>query len=273
MSRSASLQRREAVAQSLDHDVAIVTGAGRGIGRTIALSLAGEGAAVGVFARTAEEIAETAALISGAGGQALALRADVRDAAAVRAAVSQMASKFGPVTLLVNNAGTPGPAGVDWEVDPEEWFECIDVIVRGAFILCQAVVPGMIARGSGRIINVASNSGTRARPPLTATSIAKTALIRFSEGLALQLNEHGVRVFAIHPGIVRTRLLQSYGLQIPEELFADPDRAGSLCVRLASGRYDLLSGRFFGIDDDLDELLNRGSEIAARELYTLRLTV
>ena len=165
MSRSASLQRREAVAQSLNHDVAIVTGAGRGIGRAIALSLAGEGAAVGVFARTAEEIAETGALISGAGGRALALRADVRDAAAVRAAVSEMASKFGPVTLLVNNAGTPGPAGLDWEVDPEEWFECIDVIVRGAFILCQAVVPGMIARGSGRIINVASNSGTRARPP------------------------------------------------------------------------------------------------------------
>ena len=270
MSRSASLQRREAVAQSLDHDVAIETGAGRGIGRTIALSMAGEGAAVGVFARTAEEIAETAALISVAGGRALALRADVRDAAAVRAAVSEMASKFGPVTLLVNNAGTPGPAGLDWEVDLEEWFECIDVIVRGAFILCQAVVPGMIARGSGRIINVASNSGTRARPPLTATSIAKTALIRFSEGLALQLNEHGVRVFAIHPGIVRTRLLQSYGLQIPEELFAHPDRAGSLCVRLASGRYDLLSGRFVGIDDDLDELYYLTEAARSRHASSIR---
>ena len=170
-------------------DVAIVTGAGRGIGRAIALSLAAEGASVGVFARTEQEIAETAALISDA----------------------------------------------------------------------------------GRIINIASISGTRAFPPIIATSIAKTALIRFSEGLAAQLDVHGVRVFAVHPGVVRTRLLESYGLQLPEDWYVGPERAGSLCARLASGRYDVLSGRFLGIDDDLDELLNRADEIAARELYTLRI--
>lgn len=257
--------------RSLSHDVAIVTGAGRGIGRAIALSLAAEGAAVGVFARTEEEIAATAALISDRGGRAIALQLDVRDAAGVRAAVSETASRLGRVTLLVNNAGTPGPASLDWEVDPEAWFECIEVIVRGAFLLSQAVAPGMIARGSGRIINIASIAGTRAFPRITATSIAKTALIRFSEGLAAQLDEHGVRVFAVHPGIVRTRLFESYGFQLPEERFAGPERAGSLCARLASGRYDLLSGRFLGIDDDLEELLSRAGEIAARELYTLRL--
>jgi NAD(P)-dependent dehydrogenase (short-subunit alcohol dehydrogenase family) len=142
--------------QNLIHDVAIVTGAGRGIGRAIALSLAADGAAVGVLARTEQEI-------------------------------------------------------------------------------------------------------------------AKTALIRFSEGLATQLDGRGVRVFAVHPGVVRTRLLASYGLQLPEEWFVGPERAGSLCARLASGRYDALSGRFLGIDDDLDELLNRTDEIVARELYTLRI--
>ena len=257
--------------QSLSHDVAIVTGAGRGIGRAIALSLAAEGAAVGVFARTEEEITATAALISDAGGRAIALQLDVRDAAAVRAAAEETASRLGRVTLLVNNAGTPGPAGLDWEVDPEAWFECIEVIVRGAFLLCQAVTPGMIARGSGRIINIASISGTRAFPRITATSIAKTALIRFSEGLAAQLDGHGVRVFAVHPGIVRTRLLESYGFQLPEERFVGPERAGSLCARLASGRYDVLSGRFLGIEDDLEALLTRVGEITARELYTLRL--
>ena len=150
--------------RSLSHDVAIVTGAGRGIGRAIALSLAAEGAAVGVFARTEEEIAATAALISDRGGRAIALQLDVRDAAGVRAAVSETASRLGRVTLLVNNAGTPGPAGLDWEVDSEGWFECIEVIVRGAFLLSQAVTPGMIARGSGRIINIASIAGTRAFP-------------------------------------------------------------------------------------------------------------
>jgi NAD(P)-dependent dehydrogenase (short-subunit alcohol dehydrogenase family) len=259
--------------QDLSNDVAIVTGAGRGIGRAIALALAAEGAAVGVFARTEREIAETASLISGAGGRAIALPVDVKDAAMVRAAVEETAAKFGPVTLLVNNAGTPGPAGLDWEVDAEAWFECIEGTVRGAFLLCQAVVPGMVARRSGRIINVASLSGTQAFPPIIATSVAKTALIRFSEGQAVQLDPHGVRVFAVHPGVVRTRLLQSYGLQLPENWYVGPERAGSLCARLASGRYDRLSGRFLSIDDDLDELLSRADEIKARELYTLRIRV
>ena len=257
--------------QNLIHDVAIVTGAGRGIGRAIALSLAADGAAVGVLARTEQEIAETTALISNAGGRSIALPLDVRDVAAVRAAVAETARRLGPLTILVNNAGTPGPAGLDWEVDAEAWFECIEVIVRGAFLLCQAVVPGMLDRGSGRVINIASISGTRAFPPIIATSIAKTALIRFSEGLATQLDGRGVRVFAVHPGVVRTRLLESYGLQLPEEWFVGPERAGSLCARLASGRYDALSGRFLGIDDDLDQLLNRKDEIVARELYTLRI--
>jgi len=257
--------------ESLGTDVAIVTGAGRGIGRAIALSLAAEGAAVGVFARTAEEIAATAEQISEAGGRALALSVDVRDGAAVRAAASETEHQLGPVTLLVNNAGTPGPAGLDWEVDPQAWFECIDVIVRGAFLLSQAVVPGMIARGDGRIINIASITGIGPSPRITATSVAKTALIRFSEGLAVQLEAHGIRVFAVHPGVVRTRLLESYGLQIPEARFVGPERAGSLRARLASGRYDFLSGRFLGIDDDLEELRRRAGDIKARELYTLRL--
>jgi NAD(P)-dependent dehydrogenase (short-subunit alcohol dehydrogenase family) len=257
--------------QDLNHDVAIVTGGGRGIGRAIARSLAAEGAAVAVCARTEAEIAETAALISDAGGRAIAMKLDVKDARGVREVVEATTRQLGPATILVNNAGTPGPAGLDWEIDADAWFECVEVIVRGALLLCQATLPGMIARGSGRIINVASASGTRAFPPIIATSVAKTALIRFSEGLAGQLNGHGVRVFAIHPGVVRTRLLESYGLQVPDEWFVGPERAGTLCARLASGQYDALSGRFLGIDDDLDALLTRTDEIATRELYTLRI--
>ena len=255
----------------LGQDVAIVTGAGRGIGRAIALSLAAEGAAIGVFARTKEEIAATAALIDDAGGRAVALSVDVRDAAAVRAAVSETANRLGPVTVLVNNAGTPGPAGLDWEVDSEAWFECIEVVVRGAFLLAQAVAPDMIARGSGRIINIASISGTRAFPRIIATSVAKTALIRFSEGLAAQLDEHGVRVFAVHPGDCSNPAARVVWPPLPEERFVGPERAGSLCARLASGRYDVLSGRFLGIDDDLDALLGRIDDIVTRELYTLRI--
>ena len=96
-----------------------MTGGGRGIGRAISLSLAAEGAAVGVFARTEHEIAETAALISDGGGRAIARPLDVRDAAAIRIAVDETARQLGPLTVLVNNAGTPGPAGLDWAVDAE----------------------------------------------------------------------------------------------------------------------------------------------------------
>ncbi len=259
------------VGESLAGDVAIVTGAGRGIGRAIALSLAAQGAAVGVFARTTEEIATTAQLITDAGGRAVALQVDVTNAAAVRAGVTQTVSRFGPVTVLINNAGTPGPVGRDWEVDADLWFECIDVTVRGALLLSQAVVPGMIAGRTGRIINIASVSGTRGFPLATATSVAKTALIRLTEGLAAQVGEYGVAVFAIHPGVVRTRLLESYGFQIPEERFAAPERAGALSAQLASGRYDALSGRYLGIGDDLDGLVSRIAEIKAGELYTLRM--
>jgi 3-oxoacyl-[acyl-carrier protein] reductase len=256
--------------QRLSRDVAIVTGAGRGIGRGIALSLAAEGAAVAVCARTETEIAETAALVSAAGGRAVALTLDVTDPGNVRAAVSETTRILGPVTLLVNNAGAPGPAGFDWEVGADAWFECLDVIVKGTFLCCQAVVPDMITRRSGRIINVASVSGTRPVPPIVATSVAKTALIRFSETLARELDGQGVSVFAIHPGIVRTRLVDSYGLAMPDEWFVGSERAGTLCGQLATGRYDVLSGCFLGIDDDLDTLVRQADVIKSRELYTLR---
>jgi hypothetical protein len=95
--------------------------------------------------------------------------------------------------------------------------------------------------------------------------------LALGEGHRTDLDQDFVQqVFAIHPGVVRTRLLESYGLELPEEWFVGPERAGALCARLASGRYDALSGRFLAIDDDLDELLKRADEITARELYTLR---
>lgn len=255
----------------LSSEVAVVTGAGRGIGRAIAQALAAEGAAVAVCARTKVEVEETASLIRDAGGRAAVALLDVRDPAAVRRAIDTITQQFGLPSILINNAGTPGPAGHDWEVNADDWWMCLDVTVHGALLLCQAVIPGMIKRGHGRIINMASNSGTRAFPPITATSVAKTALIRFSEGLAAELSSYGIPVFAIQPGIVRTQLLESYGLKLPEESFVSPERAGNLCVKLSSGRYDALSGRFIGIDDDLDEMLKRADEIAARELYTLRI--
>ncbi len=260
--------------QELKGQVAIVTGAGRGIGRAVAEALAAQGASVAVVARSRDEIDETVAAIAAAGGSAYGIVADVRHPASVESAVAAAVSKFGLATILVNNAGAPGPSGNDWEVDANDWWECIESVVRGAFLFNRAVVPSMVAGGAGRIIHVASTSGTSApRFPIYASSIAKTALIRLSEELAVSTREAGLAVFAIHPGLVNTRLLASYGFEIPDSFFAPPERAGALCVSLSSGRYDSLSGRFLTIDDDLDGLAARAPEIVQGELYTLRIRI
>jgi NAD(P)-dependent dehydrogenase (short-subunit alcohol dehydrogenase family) len=145
------------------------------------------------------------------------------------------------------------------------------VCVRGAFLCNQAVVPGIIVNGGGRIVHVASTTGTGPRPAVTATSVAKTALIRLTEGLALSAAASGVRCFAIHPGLVDTQLLRAYDLDFSQLTFESPQRAARLCLRLASGAYDALTGRFLRVDDDLDTLLGQVSDISERELLTLRI--
>ena len=106
---------------------------------------------------------------------------------------------------------------------------------------------------------------------MTATSIAKTALIRLTEGLAVSGAPHGLHAFAIHPGVVDTDLLRAYGVDLSRFTLDPPERAAVLCARLASGDYDALSGRFLRVDDDLDDLVGRAPEIVARQLLTLRI--
>ncbi len=255
--------------------VALVTGGGRGIGRAIALGLAENGWQVAIAARSADELNETVKL---AKVPMLAVATDVADPAAVKALVKRVEQDLGPVTLLVNNAGTGAPLGPFWETDPEEWWRCQEVNLRGPMLLCREIVPGMVARRSGRIINVASGAGTQPFQALSAYVVSKTALIRFSEQLALDLKPHGVSVFPIRPGVVRTRMLEESRGRLPFiQQFLDrgvdvpPEVPARLVLKLASGCADSLSGRLFSIDDDVDEMIRRAEEVRASERYLLRM--
>jgi NAD(P)-dependent dehydrogenase (short-subunit alcohol dehydrogenase family) len=269
----------------LTGQVAIVTGGGRGIGRAIALALAKAGADVAVAARSTDQIKETVALIEKAGGCGMAVTLDVTDQQAVERMVRKVEKRFGPVDLLVNNAGIHGPSGPMWETDPDKWWECVNVNLRGPYLCSRAVLPGMIKRHRGRVIIVSSNAGNFGWHHVGAYSISKCAATRFSEILAGEVKEHGISVFALHPGGVYTAMWDEVlntgldekwlGGMFSKALAAGkdtpPERAAELVLFLASGQADTLSGCYFRIRDDVEEMVQRAEEIKEKQLYTLRL--
>lgn len=259
---------------------ALVTGGSRGIGRAIAHALAAAGAAVAVLARNEPELMETSRLIESTGGRCLALSADITDRFAVDAAVARAEAELGPVDLLVNGAGSHLAVGELWQVDPDLWWADVESNLRGPFHCCRAVLPGMIARGRGRIVTIASGAALEPRPYSTAYAAAKAAALRLTDSLHAALREQRIAVFAIHPGGVRTalteRILASDAgrAAYPHWQTLDwqpPERAAALVVAIASGRADALSGRYLDATDDLGTLLARAAEIERDDLYTLRL--
>jgi NAD(P)-dependent dehydrogenase (short-subunit alcohol dehydrogenase family) len=269
----------------LSDQIAIVTGGGRGLGRVYAEALARAGAAVAVVARSADQLAETVTLIEGAGGQASAHPADVTDRLAVEQLVDTVEQQLGAVDLLVNNAGIAGPGnGPIWEADVDGWWRCMDVNLRGPFLCARSVLPSMIARRRGRIINVSSGAGLHPMRNMSPYVVSKTALIRLTENLAVETEEYGISVFAIHPGTVRTPMWET-ALVSPDamrwmpwarnifekERDNPPELAAQLVLLLASGEADALSGCFISIHDDVAQMVSRADEIKANELHTLRL--
>lgn len=271
-------------APDLSGQVAVVTGGSRGIGCAYAAALAAAGAAVALVARSADQLAEVAETIAAAGGRALAIPADVTDGGAVTRLAEEVERELGPVDLLVNNAGVAPPIGPLWEADALAWWRNVEVNLRGPFLTCHAFLPGMIARGRGRIVNVASGSGISAIPYFSAYITSKTALIRMTELLAAELRGKGVALFAIEPGTVRTAMVEEIlrseeerrwlpWLQriFDEELDVTPEHAAEMILLLASGRADRLSGRFLNRLDDLEALIAAADELAGTDLLTLRL--
>ncbi|MEZ5278139.1 MAG: SDR family oxidoreductase [Opitutaceae bacterium] len=253
--------------------VAVITGGGRGIGREVARQLAASGATVVVTARTVSQLEETCSLITSAGGICTAVPVDVQDEAGINAAFREIEKSHGSIDLLVNNAGVSGVSGLPWEIETADWWRTIEVNLRGPYLCSKAVIPGMIERKRGRIIMMASNLAFWPLPVASAYSCSKAGLVRLADNLATGLAEHGIAVFAISPGMVKTDMTRD----IPDVLshgveWTPIERVAELCVSLASGRADALSGRYIHSSaHDLDDLIARAENIVEKNLQTMRL--
>lgn len=209
----------------LTDQTAVVTGGGRGVGHAAAILLAQAGANVVVTARTQSEIEETAEQIKTAGGQALAVPADVSEWASMERLARKTEHAFGPADIVVANASIVDPAGDTWDVDPAEWAQNIQIDLIGAFYSVRAFLPSMVERRSGVLIFVSSGAASHPVPGWSAYCASKAGLNHFARNLASEINQHKlpIRVHTLSPGIVDTSM-QEQIRQMPEEDFGQVEK-------------------------------------------------
>lgn len=249
----------------LKDKVALVTGAGRGIGEAIALAYAREGAAQVIVSRTKVEIEAVADKVRRLGGQVEAITADIAAEKDVEQLVSKVLNRFGQIDVLVNCAGIYGPIGPLWKSDPAHWVKALNINLVGTFLCSRAVVCHMIERRSGKIINLAGGGGTAPLPRFSAYAASKAAVVRLTENLAEEVREYGIQVNSIAPGLIDTKL-QDRVLEAGEnagellgrirQLRAEgkggvsPQVPAALAVFLASSASDGLTGRLIAAPHD-----------------------
>lgn len=263
---------------------ALVTGAGRGIGRAIARGLAAAGAQVALLARTRAQLEAVAAEVGAP--QSLVLCADLASQEEVRRAFGRLEQAWGGVDILVNNAGILGPIGPVQQVDAAAWLEAVRINLGGCFLCTQLALPAMIGRRYGKVINLSGGGAVSPRPWFSAYSAAKAGVVRFTETLAAEVAPHHIDVNAVAPGAVNTQMLDQVleagelaGAQAMAEARrqlaeggVDPSRPAALVVYLASARADGLSGRLFSaVWDDWEGL--DVAEVMKTDHYTVRRVV
>ena len=243
-----------------DRGTAFITGGGRGIGASIARELAGDGWSIVVAARTRDQVDAVAEEV---GGRAVEL--DVTDREAVERAIAET----GDVELLVANAGIGGPEGSTWDVEPDDWWRVLEVNVLGVHLCCRAVIPGMLERGSGRIVITGSGASYLPGASNTAYTSSKAAVCRYGETLANELRGQ-IPVFVISPGLVKTEM--TGGFFDDDAPWTPPELAPQLIRVLASGRADPLAGRYIHAEhDDIEDLIQRAGEVVENDLNAIRL--
>lgn len=219
--------------------VAIVTGASRGIGRATALALAARSIKVALAARTPEPLAAVENEIRDASGLAIAIPTDVADAASVASMVKHASRELGPIDLLVNNAGIVARSLVV-DTDESTWDDVIDINLKSAFLCTKAVLPEMLERGRGRIVNVSSISGRLGTPELSAYCASKWGLIGFTKATAEETRGSGVHLFSVCPGSVNTEMLQQGRPGAKPDM--EPEDVSDVIVFLATDAPEAMTG-------------------------------
>ena len=266
----------------LQDRVALITGAGRGIGRAIALAYAKEGAHLALAARTLIELEETARQAETLGAATCVIRVDVSDQAQVDEMVRKTLDRYDTIDILVNNAGVAGPVGPLQDNDVSYWIRTIQVNVIGVYLCCRAVLPVMLSHNRGKIINLYGGRGRN----LSAYGASKVAVADLSETLSMELEGQNIQVNSLSPGSIHTRMWEETRDEAEAvgdiELFrlgqwvtsgggAPMERVAALAVFLASDPSGNLSGRLIqAVTDDFSSLPSRIKEIMSSDIYTLR---
>ncbi|MBD3167653.1 SDR family NAD(P)-dependent oxidoreductase [bacterium] len=279
------------MAARLSDQTVIITGASRGIGRTIAKMCATEGARVAVTARNYDHLKSLADEINSEGGTAIPIAVDVTQRDQIGRMLTAVDEAFGPVDLMVNNAGTLNHVGPSWEADPDEWWQDIQINVYGLFLCNRMTIPPMLKAGKGRIINVTGGGAGSPFPFVSGYATGKAAVVRFTENLAEELDragEEAIKVFSISPGFVRTDMTETFintekgrkwmdymAERLNTNQDISPTHAAELVIRIGTGVLDAYHGRYLHAGKDaaiLDDLPEQGTETVMNDYRVLRFT-
>lgn len=270
-----------------NNNLIVITGAARGIGAVFADYLVKAGARVVIGGRDKKKVEETASEI---GKNAFPVVFDVTKNNEVREAFDYIEQQYGPVSTLINNAGVLGPVDRFNHINPDEWNEVVEVNLKGTVNCTSAALKYMVPRDKGQIINLTSHAGIFRWPGCSSYSVTKAAIIKLTENLAIELGSHNISLFAYHPGVVHSIGMSEQAINEPaipgsvrSEAVAwflnekkagrtvDPHLGAEGIVKLCSGKYGKLSGRYLTVYDNLDTLVGRADEIRNQDLLTLRL--